>query len=86
MGFLVHILGSLYAGRVYLPMVVFVTRVQGMKTAVVGYLPLMGIFGRDALRRASEPLGNMPRKRLPLATLGMTGLFAGLGVLVARTF
>jgi hypothetical protein len=93
-GFLVSILESLCTGQVYLPTIVFVTRAPGMRTAAVAYLllynvmfilPLVGILAMTYFGVRSEKFGNMLRKRLAFAKLGMAALFAGLGVLVIMT-
>lgn len=93
-GFLVSIFESLCTGQIYLPTIVFMTRTPGMKTAAVGYLllynvmfilPLVGILAMSYFGVRSEALGNMLRKRLALAKLGMAGLFVGLGILVITT-
>jgi len=93
-GFLVSGLESLCTGQVYLPTIVFITRVPGMQAAAVGYLllynimfivPLVAILAMTYFGVRSERLGNMLRKRLALAKFGMAGLFAGLGVIVILT-
>jgi len=93
-GFLVSILESLCTGQVYLPTIVFVTRAPGLRAGAIGYLllynlmfilPLVGILAPAYFGVRSETLGNMLRKRLALAKLGMAGLFTGLGVLLLAT-
>ena len=82
---------SLCTGQVYLPTIVFMTRAPGMQAAAIGYLlvynmmfivPLLAILAMTCFGVRSETLGNMLRKRLALAKIGMAGLFAGLGALV----
>jgi len=93
-GFLVSMLESLCTGQVYLPTIVFMTRDPSTRHAAIGYLllynlmfilPLIGILVVTYFGVRSEKLGNMLRKRLALAKLGMAGLFAALGALVIMT-
>jgi cytochrome c biogenesis protein CcdA len=96
-GFLVSILESLCTGQVYLPTITFivnVTRDSGTPAAAVGYLllynimfivPLLTILTLAYFGVKSETLGNLLRKRLAVAKIGMAILFAGLGVLVLLT-
>ena len=93
-GFLVSILESLCTGQVYLPTIVFVTRVPHLRAAAVAYLllynvmfilPLVAILAVTYLGVRSETLGNLLRKRLALAKLGMGVFFVGLGILVMIT-
>ena len=81
-------------GRACLPTSVFVAQAPRLRAAAVGYLllynvmfivPLVAILAAAYFGVRSETLGNLLRKRLALAKLGMAALFAALGVLVVVT-
>ena len=93
-GCVVAILESLCTGQVYLPTIVFVARAPGLRASAIAYLllynlmfilPLVGILIIGYLGVKSEYMGNLLRRHLGAAKLGMAVLFAGLGVLVILT-
>lgn len=93
-GFLVTLLESVCTGQVYLPTLVLVWRVPGLRAHALGYLllynlmfiaPLAVVMALAYLGVGSEKLGSLFRRHLTAVKLAMAGLFAALGGMVLLT-
>jgi hypothetical protein len=93
-GAMVALLESLCTGQVYLPTIVFVSRVPEMQPTAWAYLvlynvmfivPLVGVLAVAYLGVGSQRLATLLRRNLGALKLAMAGLFALLGVLVLMT-
>ncbi|MFW5733375.1 MAG: cytochrome c biogenesis protein [Planctomycetota bacterium] len=93
-GAVVALLESLCTGQVYLPTIVFVSRVPEMRPAAWSYLvlynvmfivPLVAVLAVAYLGVGSQRLGELLRRNLGALKLAMAALFMLLGVLVLMT-
>jgi len=90
-GVVVALLESVCTGQVYLPVIIFVARAPGLRTAAVGYLvfynlmfilPLVVILVVAYLGVGSERLGEFLRRHLAALKLALAVVFAALGALL----